>query len=209
MVWTHANALWAARVNAAHEYLTADDCHLITMPLFHANAFAYSLLPTIWTGGRAVVMPKWSTSRFWEVSLRHGCTWASLMGLSARAVLSTEPPPAHSYRWFGAPAIVPDWADRLGVRTIGWWGMTETVSHGIVSDPWLPARAHAIGRPAPEYEIRVTGPDGRTAAGPEETGALHDPRHAWPVDVRRVPEQAGGQRRQATTRMAGSPPETW
>jgi len=173
VVWTHANVLWAARVNAAHEYLTADDCHLITMPLFHANAFAYSLLPTIWTGGRAVLMPKWSTSRFWDVSLRHGCTWASLMGLSARAVLSTEPPARHSYRWFGAPAIVPDWADRLGVRTIGWWGMTETVSHGIVSDPWLPPRAQAIGRPAPEYEIRVTGPDGRTSAGPEETGALY------------------------------------
>jgi crotonobetaine/carnitine-CoA ligase len=173
VVWTHANALWAARVNAAHEHLSAGDCHLITMPLFHANAFAYSLLPTIWTGGRAVLMPKWSTSRFWDVSLRHGCTWASLMGLSARAVLSVEPPDRHSYRWFGAPAIVPDWADRLGVAAIGWWGMTETVSHAIVSDPWLPARAQAIGQPAPEYGIRVTGPDGSTPAGPEETGALY------------------------------------
>lgn len=47
VVWTHANALWAARVNGAHEHLRADDCHLITMPLFHANAMAYSLLPTI------------------------------------------------------------------------------------------------------------------------------------------------------------------
>jgi crotonobetaine/carnitine-CoA ligase len=172
VVWTHANALWAARVNAAHEHLRADDVHLITMPLFHANALAYSLLPTIWCGGRAVLLPKWSTSRFWDVSVQHGCTWASLMGLSARAVLLAEPPERHSHRWFGAPAIVPEWGERLGVRTIGWWGMTETVSHGIVSDPWLPARPNAIGRPAPEYGIRVTGPDGRTPAGPEETGAL-------------------------------------
>jgi long-subunit acyl-CoA synthetase (AMP-forming) len=33
-------------------------------------------------------------------------------------------------------------------------------------------RPLAIGQPAPEYEIRVLGPDGRTPAGPEETGAL-------------------------------------
>jgi crotonobetaine/carnitine-CoA ligase len=172
VVWTHANALWAARVNAAHEHLRADDCHLITMPLFHANAFGYSLLPTIWTGGRAVLLPKWSTSRFWDVSVRHGCTWASLMGLSARAVLSAEAPARHPYRWFGAPAIRTEWQAQLGVRTVGWWGMTETVSHGIVSDPWLPAREQAIGKPAPEYGIRVAGPDGRTPVEPGETGAL-------------------------------------
>ena len=172
VVWTHANALWAARVNGAHEHLRADDCHLITMPLFHANAMAYSLLPTIWCGGRAVLLPKWSTSRFWDVSVRYGCTWASLMGLSMRAVLSVEAPAAHSYRWFGAGAIVPQWGERLGVRTVGWWGMTETVSHGIISDPWLPQRPLAIGQPAPEYEIRVLAPDGVTPTGPEETGAL-------------------------------------
>jgi crotonobetaine/carnitine-CoA ligase len=50
--------------------------------------------------------------------------------------------------------------------------MTETVSHGILSDPWLPARAGAIGRPAPEYGVRVVRPDGRTAVAAEETGAL-------------------------------------
>jgi len=74
------------------------------------------------------------------------------MGLSMRAVLGIEAPERHSYRWFGAGAIVPQWAERFGVRTVGWWGMTETVSHGIVSDPWLPQRPLAIGQPAPEYE---------------------------------------------------------
>jgi crotonobetaine/carnitine-CoA ligase len=172
VVWTHANALWAARVNGAHEHLRADDCHLITMPLFHANAMAYSLLPTIWCGGRAVLLPKWSTSRFWDVSLRYGCTWASLMGLSTRAVLGLEVPERHPYRWFGGGAVIPQWTEMFGVRTVGWWGMTETVSHGIISDPWQPQRPLAIGQPAPEYGIRVLGPDGRTPAGPEETGAL-------------------------------------
>lgn len=172
VVWTHANALWAARVNAAHEQLGAGDCHLITMPLFHANAFAYSLLPTIWVGGRAVLLPKWSTSRFWDVSVAHGCTWASLMGLAARAVLELDPPAVQPYRWFGSGAVDPRLEQRSGVRSIGWWGMTETVSHGIVSSPWQPTRPGAIGRPAPEYAIRVVGADEVTPVGPGETGSL-------------------------------------
>ncbi|MGH3628967.1 MAG: AMP-binding protein [Sciscionella sp.] len=172
VVWTHANALWAARINSAHEYLVGSDCHLISMPLFHANAFAYSLLPTIWVGGRAVLMPKWSTSRFWDVSRAHGCTWASLMGLSNRAVLGLDPPDAHSYRYFGSLAVNPEFEERFGVSTIGWWGMTETVSHGIVSNPWQPTLPMTIGRPAPEYDVRVVGPDEVTTVAPGETGSL-------------------------------------
>jgi crotonobetaine/carnitine-CoA ligase len=34
VLWTHANALWGARVNATHEDLRADDVHLVTLPLF-------------------------------------------------------------------------------------------------------------------------------------------------------------------------------
>jgi crotonobetaine/carnitine-CoA ligase len=172
VVWTHANALWAGRLNSTHEHMRSDDCHLITMPLFHANAFAYSFLPTLWMGARAVLLPKWSTSRFWDVSVDHGCTWASLMGLSMRAVLSIDPPAQHSYRWFGTAAALPEYEERLGVRSISWWGMTETVSHGIVSDPSSPTRPGAVGRPAPEYGIRVVGDDGITAVGPDETGDL-------------------------------------
>ena len=172
VVWTHANALWAARVNAAHEHLAADDCHLITMPLFHTNAMGYSLLPTMWTGARAVLTPRWSTSRFWDISIEHGCTWVSLMNLSARAILSIDPPDAHTYRWFGANAIFSEWEERFGVRTIGWWGMTETVSHGIVSDPWVTTRDRAIGRPALEYGIKVLRSNGETVVDHDETGAL-------------------------------------
>ena len=27
-----------------------------------------------------MLLPKWPTSRFWDVSVRYGCTWTSLMG---------------------------------------------------------------------------------------------------------------------------------
>jgi crotonobetaine/carnitine-CoA ligase len=172
VVWTHANALWSARVNAVHEDLHPDDCHLTYMPLFHTNAMAYSVLASLWVGARFVLVPKWSTSRFWDISLRERCSWLSLMGLSARAIISMDPRPGHHYRLFGTGLCDPPWQAPFGVKTIGWWGMTETVSHGIVGDPYTPNRPMSMGRPAPEYGIAVVRADGVTPTEPEETGQL-------------------------------------
>ncbi len=173
VVWTHANALWASRVNAVHEDLHPDDCHLTYAPLFHTNALAYSVLPNLWVGSRFVLMPKWSTSRFWDVSLRHGCTWLSLVGPAPSVVARTAAfPEGHRYRLFGAGVCDPAFARRVGVKTIGWWGMTETVSHPILGDPYLPNRPYSMGRPAPEYGVAVVRDDGVTPVEVDEPGEL-------------------------------------
>ena len=175
VLWTHANALWAARVNAVHEDLHPSDCHLIYLPLFHVNALGYQMLASLWAGARFVLVPKWSTSRFWDVSVQHGCTWLSLMGLSTRALAAGatgEIPAGHSYRLFGSGVCDTPIDAALGVKTIGWWGMTETISHGIVGNPYTPDRPMSMGRAAPEYQIAVVRDDGVTPVEPEETGHL-------------------------------------
>jgi carnitine-CoA ligase len=172
VLWTQAGALWGARVNAAHQTLRPDDVYLVYLPLFHTNALAYSMLGTMWAGGRMVLIPKWSSSRFWDISLRHGCTFSSLVGLSQRFLDRTDVPAGHRYRHFGAAVCEPPFDQRLGVKTIGWWGMTETITTPIVGDPFLPNRSMAIGRPAPEYSVRVVHDDGDTPVDPEETGYL-------------------------------------
>ena len=175
VLWTHANALWAARVNAVHEDLHPSDCHLTYLPLFHANALGYQMLASLWVGSRFVLVPKWSTSRFWDVSMQHSCTWVSLVGLSARALASGatgEIPAGHSYRLFGCGVCDMPFDDALGVKTIGWWGMTETISHPIVGNPYTPDRPMSMGRPALEYRIAVVRDDGLTPVEPEETGHL-------------------------------------
>lgn len=171
VLWTQANGLWAARTNAAHEGLRPDDVHLVYMPLFHTNAMAYSVLASIWVGARFVLLPKWSTSRFWDISLTHGCTWVSLMGLSTRAVLGSTPPPEHSYRMFGGGASSPLLEEKCGVTTVAWWGMTETVSHPTISDGRASTVPGNMGRPAPEYAVEVRRADGSPAAV-GETGEL-------------------------------------
>jgi carnitine-CoA ligase len=175
VLWTHANALWAARVNAVHEDLHPSDCHLTYLPLFHANALGYQMLASLWVGSRFVLVPKWSTSRFWDVSVQHGCTWLSLVGLSARALATGatgQIPHGHSYRLFGCGVCDMPIDGPLGVKTIGWWGMTETISHGIVGNPYTPDHPMSMGRAAPEYQIAVVRDDGVTPVEAEETGHL-------------------------------------
>jgi len=175
VLWTHANALWAARVNAVHEDLHPSDCHLTYLPLFHVNALGYQMLASVWAGARFVLVPKWSTSRFWDVSLRHGCTWVSLIGLSARALATGatgDIPAGHSNRPFGCGVCDMPFDGALGVKTIGWWGMTETISHPIVGNPYTPDHPMSMGRAAPEYQVSVVRDDGVTPVEPEETGHL-------------------------------------
>ena len=171
VLWTHANALWGAKVNAAHEDLHQDDVHQTYLPLFHTNALAYSMLATLWVGATCVIQPRFSASRFWSVALEHGCTWTSTIPFCMKALIEQEIPNDHSFRLWGTAISEPPAFAAFGVKTIGWWGMTETITHGIIGEVDQPNTPMAIGRAAPEYGIRVTDDDGTpTAVG--ETGNL-------------------------------------
>lgn len=171
VLWTHGNALWGGQASAAHEGLTADDVHLVSLPLFHTNAQSYSLLAALWAGAAVVLQPRFSASRFWEVSVRRRCTWASLIPFCSRALAQQPRPAGHHYRLWGNAVASPAAANPFGIETLGWWGMTETVTHGLVTTLGLPATPRSMGRPARGYEIRIVDADGRDTA-PGETGDL-------------------------------------
>jgi len=172
VVWTHANALWGGRMCATNEHLRADDVHLTHLPLFHTNAQAYSVLAALWAGATVVAQPRFSASRFWDVSLRNRCTWSSIIPFVANALINRgEPVPDHHYRYWGGGAYVPPWDQHFKVKTITWWGMTETITQPIVSHPSVPSTPLSMGRPSTNYEILIARPDGSPVA-PGETGAL-------------------------------------
>ncbi len=172
VVLSHANALWGARTSASHEDLRSSDVHLANLPLFHINALCYSMLASLWVGATLVLQPRFSASRFWPVVERHRCTWTTLTRFSWRALQHTDPPAEHTLRLVGNAWCEPPTDARWGVKTIGWWGMTETVTHGIVGDVHHPNRSMSMGRPAPEYGISVRDDDG-AEVGPDDTGELH------------------------------------
>jgi crotonobetaine/carnitine-CoA ligase len=166
VLWTHANALWGAKINAAHQDLHQADVHQTYLPLFHTNALAYSMLASLWVGATCVIQPRFSASRFWNVALEHGCTWTSTIPFCMKALLECEIPKQHKFRLWGTAVNDPPPFAAFGIKIIGWWGMTETITHGIVGEVDQPNTPMSIGRAAAEYEIRVTDDDGRpTPAG--------------------------------------------
>lgn len=171
VVLTHANALWGGKVSALHEDLNRDDVHLVHLPLFHINALAYSTLATMFVGGSAVLVPRFSSSRFWDVSLRNRCTWASMIPFVVRSLATREVPPEHQYRIWGVGASSAPDEQMFRVRTLAWYGMTETVTHAVMDEVHSPAHPFGMGRPVPEYEVALLHEDG-TPCAPGETGGV-------------------------------------
>ena len=142
------------------------------MPTFHTNARIYSILATMWVGATVVVMPRFSASRFWDVAVRNRCTWASMLPFFCKAVMQHETPRKHHFRRLGMNANEQPFDAHFGIHSIGWWGMTETITHGIVGDFMQRNRPLTTGRPASGYDIRILRDDGITPVEPGETGHL-------------------------------------
>jgi crotonobetaine/carnitine-CoA ligase len=80
-------------------------------------------------------------------------------------------PMQHHFRLWGSAVCSPASDAIFGVKTIGWWGMTETMTHGTVGSVHLPNRPMSMGRHAPEYGVCVERDDG-TPVEPGDTGHL-------------------------------------
>ncbi len=169
VVWTHANGLWAARAGVFSEGLVSTDVHQTMLPLFHMNAMSCQVLASLWAGGTVVLQPRFSASRFWDVALRHGCTWSSVVPFCVNAIKNQEVP-AHRFRTWGV-GVNGIYDRKFKVRSLGWWGMTETVSLGIVGSVLHEDTPFTMGRPSPLYEIAVLSPE-ETGVEPGEAGEL-------------------------------------
>ncbi|SCW84853.1 crotonobetaine/carnitine-CoA ligase [Sphingobium faniae] len=171
VLWTHANGLWGAMVNARHFQLQRDDVALVTNPLFHTVALAWQLLGSLWVGASIVLQPKFSASRFWDIAVRHGCTWTTMSSFHSRAMIDQQIPANHRLRFNcgGASFTAPDMF--FGVDSFGSYGMTELITQPVFNDPLSILDEGAMGRPAPEYEIRIAREDD-TAAAFGESGEL-------------------------------------
>ncbi len=160
VVFTHANALWACQANASNFRIGSDDITLLHLPLYHINAFSYSMLSSLWVGGTIVLLPKFSASRFWSISMIYGCTWTSMIRFAMLAIYEQEVPD-HEYKLWLVGISHPSNSEHFGVNFLPFWSMTETVSQGIVGDPNHPGPAMCIGRQAAGYDICIRDPHGK------------------------------------------------
>lgn len=159
VLYSNANALWAAREGAAHFRLDHDDVQLVFAPLFHTLALFWQTLATVWIGGTVVLQAKFSVSQFWDVSVNFGCTRTTYMPL-LRHTIGVQPIPTNSYRsWIGG-AQEMELRELFGIDIFATWGMTEVVTQPIYSNSGDGVDEGAVGMVADGYEIRIVNERG-------------------------------------------------
>jgi crotonobetaine/carnitine-CoA ligase len=171
VVHTHANAIWASRTGPRNIDLGPDDRYLIYLPFFHVNAQSWSFFSVLGVGATAVLMPKWSTSRFWDVVARHGITHISLMPF-VMGTLMAEDKPATDLRIGVFGLIMPDLDAMFGIQVYAAYGMTETVIHATTGKPDEKLPTRSMGRITPGYEFAVVDKDTGELVPEGETGEL-------------------------------------
>jgi carnitine-CoA ligase len=172
VVHTHANAIWASRTGPRNIDITGDDTYIIFLPFFHVNAQSWSLFSVLGVGATAVLMPKWSQSRFWPMVVEHGVTHTSVMPFVMAALGSPDKPKEHTLRTGVFGLIMPDLDKMFGLDIYAAYGMTETVTHCITgkSAEKLPTRS--MGHVTPGYEIAVVNQETGELCAEGETGEL-------------------------------------
>lgn len=163
VVHTHANMLWAAKVNPTNIDLGADDVYLASLPFFHVNTQSWAIWSVLGVGGTVVLQPKFSASRFWPVIEKHAVTHISLLPFVIQTALEQGVPEDHTVRVGVFGLVMPVLDQMLGMRVVAAYGMTELVTHCIHSNPFEQYPEMAMGKVSPGYEFLIVTEDGRLA----------------------------------------------
>lgn len=172
VVHTHANALWGGQMGAENLGIDSSDTYLCFLPCFHVNAQSWTFWTMTWAGGTVVLQPKFSASKFWEVSLKHQCTRASMIPFCFKAI-GAQAVPEHFYKSWSTGVKLPMVEGHWKVKTFATWGMTETVTHATRSHLHHDCPDMNIGMPTPGYEFAIINPETGEYSDVGENGDLY------------------------------------
>jgi crotonobetaine/carnitine-CoA ligase len=138
----------------------SDDRPYTGLSLTHGNAQSVTLAPALVMSLRAVMSPRFSKSRLWDVCRRYGCTTFSLVGGMATAIYS-EPPrpddadnPVRLVTSGGMPpAIWRAFETRFGVEILEFYGAMD--GGGMAYKPAGEGPVGSFGKPMPGIEMKV------------------------------------------------------
>jgi acyl-CoA synthetase (AMP-forming)/AMP-acid ligase II len=185
---TQSNLAANARIISEEHELGACDRVTAILPLYHINAFAVTMLAPLAHGGSLAMPPRFSAGKFWEMAIRHECTWINMVPTIVSYLLEGETPPREALarirfcRSASAP-LPPEYLlafqRRFGIGVIETMGLTETVAPAF-SNPLDPAKrkvgsvGRASGCEAKVVDERGAGlPDGQAGEvvirGPQVT----------------------------------------
>ncbi|GAA4095996.1 class I adenylate-forming enzyme family protein [Zhongshania borealis] len=172
VVHTHANALWSGVMGTQSMGMTADSVYLGFLPFFHVNCQSWAFWGSLGVGGTAVLMPKFSASRFWEVIAKYQVSHCSMIPFVFKAIGVEPVPEKHSLKVMPMGIIWKDIEAWLKAKSFASWGMTETVTHATRSDFVSDWPQGSIGKPTPGYHLAVVNPETGETCKKGEIGEL-------------------------------------
>src|SRR5205085_2664218 len=132
-----------------------------TLPLFHINAQAHTVLPAIRLGATMAIGRRFSASGFWDDIRAHGAT--IINSLAAMIPILCKQPPSerdrdHRARLTACAATPKDvWLEferRFGVTIVEVYGLTETAGFCVCNPPDA-TRVGSIGKPMSWVDARI------------------------------------------------------
>ncbi len=180
---THRAYAWAGEGFPWWMELTRDDRMMTTLPLFHVNAPAYSVMGSLAVGAGLVLVPKFSASGFLDTARRHGATEFNAIGAMLEILVRQPPRPDDADTdlrlCYTGPSPAREWQEafeaRFGLRVVCGYAMSESPYGLIWRHGTRPFGTLGSPRQHPRLgqvnEARVVDDDGRDL-GPGETGEL-------------------------------------
>ena len=196
--------------------LTAADRLMTSLPLFHINAPAYSVMGSLACGAGLVLLPRFSASGFLDAARRHGATEFNAIGAMLEILMRQPPRPDDADTplrlCYTGPAPAQERQEeierRFGLRIVVGYAMSECPYGLIWPHGSRPFGTLGTVRQHPVLgvvnEARVVDDDGRGRRPGRDRRAAA----AQPGADAGVLGDAGGDGR-AFTATAGCTPATW
>jgi len=136
---THRAYAWAGEGFPYWMELGAGDRLMTSLPLFHINAMAYSLMGSLACGAGLVLLPRFSASGFLDSARRHGATEFNAIGAMLE-ILMRQPPreddAATDLRLcYTGPSPEREWQEafekRFGLQVVCGYAMSES-PYGLI-----------------------------------------------------------------------------
>jgi carnitine-CoA ligase len=163
--------------------LTSEDRLMTSLPLFHINAPAYSVMGSLACGAGLVLLPSFSASGFLDAARRHGATEFNAIGAMLEILMRQPPRPDDADTplrlCYTGPAPERErqleMERRFGLKIVVGYAMSESPYGLIWARGTRPYGTLGAVRQHPVLgtvnEARVVGADGRVL-GPGETGEM-------------------------------------
>ncbi len=131
---THRAYAWAGEGFPYWMELTSADRMMTSLPLFHVNAPAYSVLGSLACGAGLILLPRFSASGFLDSARRHGATEFNAIGAMLEILMRqpTRPDDAETdlRLCYTGPSPAQEWQEaferRFGLRIVCGYGLSES-----------------------------------------------------------------------------------